>query len=103
MTAEQSADIIARATLHILVSFHKGDGPFVFGINGRLTSGGLEDIESQLQEHEDEAPEGLFSKGDGDYLLKASYNSAQTDECGRVELPEYWELDLVEFTKVTYV
>ena len=68
--------------------------PFICGAIGHVTSWLLEQLEKQVNEN---PLEDTFAHGDGDYLFSANFQSEQRGEFGRIELPGYWELDLIEF------
>jgi hypothetical protein len=69
-----------------------GDGEvYISGCCGLL--GTIDEVEDMIKENESE----YFEKGEGDYYFKCTYNSEQTGEYGMVEVPAYWEADLVSF------
>jgi len=78
----------------IEILFQEGDPPFICGVNGMVTTGVLDKIESDVTEN----AVNYFDQGDGVYLFEASYFSGQYGEFGRCELAPCWELDLVLFT-----
>lgn len=80
------------------VFYQKGDDPFVCGLNGS-TNGGMgmiDEIEKDMIDNKEDA----FPHGDGQYLYIATWEPAQTGEYGRIELPGYWDLDLIAFKPV---
>lgn len=78
----------------IEVFYQHGDPPFVSKLFGRTNGNMIEQVESDLTEN----LESILNKGAGIYRFDVYFIDAQTNEVGRVELPGYWELDLLEFT-----
>lgn len=85
-----------RAYPIVEVFSQEGDPVFVSGINGATNGDMVAQIEADLNERRD-----FMDKGDGRYLYRVVYESAQTDEEGRIELPGYWDLSLVAFAPLT--
>jgi len=77
----------------IEVLYQKGDPAFVCGAHGSITGGMIEDIEKDFSDHPDEG----FDRGDGIYLYVPRWEIPQVDNEGRIELPGYWDLELVGF------
>ena len=77
--------------------YQEGDDPFICGVNGRLTAGDISEIEEERVEDLGD----LFTKGNGYYLCYATFNQEQRGEFGRIELPSYWDLDLIEYNPST--
>jgi hypothetical protein len=74
--------------------FHQaGDPAFVSGAHGRITGGMIEDIEKELTNED-------FNRGDGLYLFVPTWVHPQIGDEGRVELPGYWDLELVGFKTI---
>lgn len=65
-----------------------GAPPFITAVNGKVILEVLGDIEHQLIEDE---------LADGFYVFTITHYTAETGEFGRIEIPEYWELDQVSF------
>jgi len=80
----------------IEVFYQLGDSAFVCGAHGSITGGMIEDIEKVFADNPDEG----FDQGDGIYLYVPRWESPQIGDFGRVELPGYWELELVGFKPV---
>ena len=91
---------ISDKNLYLNVFYQRGDEPFVSGVNGICTITCIEDIEKEITNNLQDYEEGDFSKGDGDYIYKAFFNSKQTGQYGATEIPEYWELELVSFRPI---
>lgn len=77
----------------IEVLYQKGDPAFVCGAHGSITGGMIEDIEKDFSDNPDEG----FDRGDGIYLYVPRWEIPQVDNEGRIELPGYWDLELVGF------
>ena len=71
----------------------EGHPLFVCGLQGNPCM--LEQLESELDEYT------IFNKGDGSYLCRAEWIEAQIGYEGRVEIPAYWDLDLIAFKSIT--
>ena len=86
----------AKLSSELQVEFFylKGDPAFICRVDGRATVGALSDIEAEMN---NEMIDRNFPNGDGLYLFDAEHNAAQHGEYGRIELPAYWELELLEF------
>jgi len=70
-----------------------GELPFVCGAKGHVTIDMLTEIENDCVENMAD----IFDQGEGSYLFSAFYNEAQRGDEGRIEIPAYWELDLIQF------
>ena len=81
-----------REETFIEVFSQEGDPAFVCGLYGRTNGDMIEQIEKDLSDNR-----GFMEKGDGRYLYRVAYEPAQVGECGRIELPGYWDLSLVAF------
>ena len=79
----------------IKVFYQEGDDPFIYAVNGSFTIPQLEEIEKELNVSEYRE---LFRE-DGEYLMNVYWNPSQTDEYGRVEVPGYWEFDVVQISR----
>ena len=79
----------------IEVFYLYGHEPFVCGVNGAVGNGMIEGIEKDLDENRE-----FLDKGDGTYLYRTTWQEAQTGEYGRVEIPGYWDLELIRFQSV---
>jgi len=77
----------------IEVFYQQGDPAFVCGAHGSLTGGMIADIEKDFADNPDEG----FDRGDGIYLYVPRWVYPQVDGEGRIELPGYWDLELVGF------
>lgn len=77
----------------VKVFYQKGNDPFIFEVNGKFTIPSLEEIEQDLQEYEN-------WKGDGEYLFRVHREQEQRGDFGRIEVPAYWDVDLLEFKPV---
>ena len=71
-----------------------GEPAFICGAIGHITSELLDVLEKEVNEN---PLEDTFKKGEGDYLFSAKFQEEQRGDFGRVELPGYWELELIEF------
>ena len=106
-----SRDTLARPSVHLVsgdlfgsvfpsdreetfveVFSQEGDPAFVCGLYGRTNGDMIEQIEKDLNDNRD-----FMEKGDGRYLYRVAYESAQIGNEGRIELPAYWDLSLVAF------
>lgn len=67
---------------------------FICGGNGRMTIETLNQIDTELDEYE------CFTKGDGNYFCRAQWIEAQLGEEGRIELPAYWDLTVLDFRPI---
>lgn len=83
----------------IEVFYQKGDQAFVCGGHGSFTVGMIEDIEKDFADNTDEG----FDCGDGVYLYVPRWVSPQVGDEGRIELPGYWDLELVGFKTIEQV
>jgi hypothetical protein len=81
-----------RAYPLVEVFSQEGDPVFVSGIDGATNGDMIEQIEKDLNECRD-----FMDKGDGRYLYRVVYESAQTDGYGRIEIPGYWDLSFIAF------
>ena len=74
--------------------FHQqGDPAFICGAHGSITGDMIENIEKDFADNPDEG----FDRGDGIYLYVPRWESPQVGDFGRIELPGYWDLELVGF------
>jgi hypothetical protein len=81
-----------REETFVEVFSQEGDPAFVCGLYGRTNGDMIEQIEKDLNANRD-----FMANGDGRYLYRVTYESAQIGNEGRVELPAYWDLSLVAF------
>jgi hypothetical protein len=81
----------------LLVNFfaEENGAPFVFRVEGDITVKCLADIEKQAQED----AEGLFGRGDGNYLYKVTRFDGERDDQGRMYLQPCWEFEFIEYDK----
>lgn len=79
----------------IEVFYLKDHPPIICGAHGHIGGEMMDDIERDLADN----PE-FMDKGQGTYLYEATWISAQVGDEGRIELPSYWDLDLVRFQSV---
>jgi len=68
-----------------------GTPPFIYGVEGHVTTNALEEIEDMVIEEADPADYTTFEKGEGTYLFKAKHEPAD-EGCSA-----YWELEAVAF------
>lgn len=79
----------------IEVFYLEGESPFVCGVNGGIGDDMIEEIEKDLAESFE-----FMDKGAGTYLYRAAWQLPQVGDEGRIELPGYWDLELVRFQSV---
>lgn len=70
----------------------EGDVLMITAVNGQVSIEGLQQMEKDLVENEDES----LTKGPGTYLFEADHDSGQYDEYGRCEFPPGWGFNLIE-------
>ena len=81
----------ARGRTFVEVYYLVDHAPFICGVDGHITSEILSEIESDMTESE------YWKRGSGLYLCAVQWIDAQIGDEGRVELPGYWDLDIVQF------
>ena len=79
--------------LYVEILSMEGFDPFVTGIRGQATVEQLQEIEVDCFENSVD----MFTKGDGSYLFKATYEPAQIGDYGRIENDDYWDLSLIKY------
>ena len=77
----------------IEVFYTKGDPAFVCGGHGWITGAMISEVEKDFQDNPDEG----FENGDGIYLFAPKWEPPQYGDEGRIEVPGYWDLELVGF------
>ena len=77
------------------VFFQPGDPAFVCALHGKTGGDMIERIEKDL---EDEP--GVLNRGAGNYLFSTHWIEEQRGFEGRIELPGYWMLDLLDFRPI---
>ena len=82
----------ARIQPLIEVFFLHGHPPTVCGFYGHFHSDMIDAIEKDLEENPD-----FMDRGDGTYLYEARWESPQMGDEERVEIPGYWDLELVRY------
>lgn len=78
-------------SLLIEVLYTEGDGGYICGVCGNITPHDLQKIE------EEDLPINEMNQGSGCYLFRADFIPAQVGDWGRIELPAYFELTLIDF------
>ena len=78
----------------IKVFYQKGDDPFIYEVHGSFTIPSLEEIEKDLNECEYNE----FFKEDGEYLITVHWEHEQRGEYGRIEIPGYWDFEIIEIS-----
>jgi hypothetical protein len=88
-TGTSMAKMITDLKKHyVQVFYQSGDDPFICGVVGNLP---LDDIEKEL--FDDEFIEGVFNRGDGDYLFEVYQEHDETD----FGVHSWWDYDLKAF------
>lgn len=72
-----------------------GELPFVCGVVGCATADAINEIEREAGANTDE----MFTRGDGSYLFRATWEAGQYGDEGRCEIAPYWDLELLAFKK----
>ncbi len=83
--------------LLIEVFYLGGEDPFICGVNGKITTHCLSEIEDVLTSEDDPFD---FDKGEGLYFFTVYRESAQCGFEGRIEIDAYWDFTFVRYEPI---
>ena len=84
--------------LLIDVCYIEDEEPFIYGINGKINVGALDELEKAIIEYQKDEDETVHPcKATGDYVFSVWFESPETDDYGRAYSTGYWDLTLVSF------